>query len=219
MTTENCCHDGKSGSTCKKNVSKLVVHIHWKNRKKDVDGQVSKHQPSANRTTKPSTKMHEMFSNTQKPNFGSTHFLVKEAKTHSMDNKQVQEKLCTEAKENPVDALQFAIAFADGLKRQKSYGNISQESNVKVEPICAVSTSQQRECWRCGAGNFTLNLLSKCNAPNAMCNYCGRKGHLERVGKQKKKDTNPKIGKSRGLANVYKESIQKIVTTMKETSI
>ena len=34
-----------------------------------------------------------------------------------------------------------------------------------------------------------------------MCNYCGRKGHLERVCNQKKKDTNTKFGNSRGNGN------------------
>ena len=32
-----------------------------------------------------------------------------------------------------------------------------------------------------------------------MCNYCGRKGHLERVCNQKKKDSNLKVGNNRGI--------------------
>ena len=39
----------------------------------------------------------------------------------NMNNKQVQETLCTEPKGTPSEALQIAIAFEDGLKRQKSY--------------------------------------------------------------------------------------------------
>ena len=35
-----------------------------------------------------------------------------------MNNKKVQEKLCTEPKE-PEQALEFAIAFEEGVKRQK----------------------------------------------------------------------------------------------------
>ena len=69
-----------------------------------------------------------------------------------MTIKQVQEKLCTEPKETP--ALQFAIAFEDGLKRQKLYGYINQEPKVKEEPICAFSSNNTRECWRCGALNY-----------------------------------------------------------------
>ena len=104
-------------------------------------------------------------------------------------------------KKNSAEALQFATAFEDGLKRQKFYGYIRQEPKVREEPICAVSTSQQRECWRCGAGKLTLDHLSKCKAPNAMCNYCGRKGRLERVCNQTKKDTNTKFGNSRGIGS------------------
>ena len=116
----------------------------------------------------------------------------------NMINKQVHEKLCTEPNKNPAEALQFAIGFEDGLKRQKSYGYINQEMKNE-EPVCAINNNNQRECWRCGAGNFTLDHLSKCKAPNAMCNYCGRKGHLEKVCNEKKKDSNLKVGSSRGF--------------------
>ena len=136
-------------------------------------------------------------------NFGDqTESLVHDIFVLNMANKQVQEKLCTEPKETPAEALQFAIAFEDGLKRQKSYGYINQEPKVKEEPICAISSNNNtRECWRCGAGNFTLDHLKRCKAPEAMCNYCGRKGHLERVCNQKKKDTYPKNGKPRRFGN------------------
>ena len=68
-----------------------------------------------------------------------------------MANEQVQEKLCTEPKETPAEALQFAIAFEDELKREKSYGYIIQEPKVKEEPICAVSSSNPRVLeMRCG---------------------------------------------------------------------
>ena len=136
-------------------------------------------------------------------NFGDqTESLVHDIFVLNMANKQVQEKFCTEPKETPAEALQFAIAFEDGLKRQKSYGYINQEPKVKEEPICAISSNNNtRECWRCGAGNFTLDHLKRCKAPEAMCNYCGRKGHLERICNQKKKDTYPKNGKPRRFGN------------------
>ena len=64
--------------------------------------------------------------------FGNqTEGLVHDIFVLNMNNKQIQEKLCTESKENPAEALQFAIAFEDGLKRQKSYGYISQEPKIK----------------------------------------------------------------------------------------
>ena len=130
--------------------------------------------------------------------FGNqTEGLVHDIFVLNMINNQVQEKLCTEPKKNPAEALQFAIAFEDGLKRQKSCGYVSQEVKVEEEPTCAVSSSNTRECWRYGAGNFTLEHLSKCKALNAMCNYCGRKRHLERVCSQK--NSNLKFDNSRGF--------------------
>ena len=57
-----------------------------------------------------------------------------------MNNKKVQEKLCTEPKE-PEQALEFAIAFEEGVKRQKVYESHSSKtpkSNIKSEPVFAV---------------------------------------------------------------------------------
>ena len=57
--------------------------------------------------------------------------LVYDIFVFNMSNKQVQAKLCTEPKETPGEALQFAIAFEDGLKRQKTYGYIGQEPKIE----------------------------------------------------------------------------------------
>ena len=56
-----------------------------------------------------------------------------------MNNKKVQEKLCTEPRE-PEQALEFAIAFEEGVKRQKSYILQTTETpkNVKSEPVYAI---------------------------------------------------------------------------------
>ena len=56
-----------------------------------------------------------------------------------MGNKKVQEKLCTEPKE-PEQALEFDIAYEEGVKRQKSYGTqqattSSPKTVVKSEPF------------------------------------------------------------------------------------
>ena len=127
-------------------------------------------------------------------------------------NKQVQEKLCTEPKDKPLDVFRVAIAFEDGLKRQKTYDYISQEAKVKEEPVCTFSGNRQnnRECWRCGAGNFTLDHVKMCKTADAKCNYCGRKGHLERVCNQKRKDNTQQIAKSRanGVRDQFNKRVQ-----------
>ena len=130
----------------------------------------------------------------------------------NMSNKQVQEKLCTEPKDNPLDALQCAIAFEDGLKRQKTYGYFSQEAKVKEGPLCANSGNRQNngECWRCGAGNFTLDHVKIFRAADAKCKYCGRKGQLERVCNQRPKDNTQQFAKSRtnGVRYQFNKRVQ-----------
>ena len=72
-----------------------------------------------------------------KCDFGNqTEGLVYDIFVLNMGNKKVQENLCTEPKNNPAEALQFAIAFEDGLKRQRTYGFIIQEQKIKEEPVC-----------------------------------------------------------------------------------
>ena len=56
-----------------------------------------------------------------------------------MTNKKVQEKLCTKPRE-PEQALEFAIAFEKGIKKQKSYETQTTDSSkpsVKCEPVFA----------------------------------------------------------------------------------
>ena len=122
------------------------------------------------RKQKPSESLNQIWNalnglavNAVKCKFGDrSESLVHDIFVLNMANKQVQEKLCTEPKETPAEALQCAIAFEDGIKRQKSYGYINQEPRVKDEPVCAVSTSNSRECCRYCAGNFTLEHLKRC---------------------------------------------------------
>ena len=132
------------------------------------------------RKQKPTESLHQFWNALNglaaKGNFGNqTEGLVYDILVLNMSNEQVMEKLCTEPKETPAEALQFTIASEDRLKRQKTNGYIGQESDIKEEAICAVSGSSQnaRECWRRGAGNFTIEYLKFCRGPSAMCTHCG----------------------------------------------
>ena len=112
----------------------------------------------------------------------------------NMINKQVQEKLCTEPKDTPREALQFAVVFEEGLKRQKTIGQPSTSIKLKEEPVYAINKKpNDRESWRCGKGNFTSAHLNSCKGPETICNYCGLKGHFERCCNAKQKN---KIGKN-----------------------
>ena len=104
-----------------------------------------------------------------------------------MNNKKVQEKLCTEPKE-PDQALDFAIAFEEGVKRQKAYGTQLAETpktTIKSEPVYAVEKSNPRESYRCGEANFTMELVNFCMATNHRCKYCKLIGHLEKCCNKK----------------------------------
>ena len=104
-----------------------------------------------------------------------------------MNNKKVQEKLCTEPKE-PEQALEFALAYEEGIQRQKAYGTQAPESSkpaIKSEPVYAVEKTNPRECYRCGAGNFTMDHVNFCMATNHRCKFCQLMGHLEKCCNKK----------------------------------
>ena len=104
-----------------------------------------------------------------------------------MSNKKVQEKLCTEPKE-PDQALDFVIAYEEGVKRQKTYGMQAPETSktsVKSEPIYAVEKSKPRKCFRCGDQNFTMEHVNFCIATNHRCKYWKIVGHLEKCCNKK----------------------------------
>ena len=65
----------------------------------------------------------------------------------NMSNKQNQERLCTEPKEDPVATMHFVIGFEEILKRQKTIGQPSTPTIVKEEPVFVVSGQKvKREC-------------------------------------------------------------------------
>ena len=88
------------------------------------------------RKQKPTESLHQFWKILNglaaKCDFGSqTEGLVSDIFVLNMANKQIREKLCTEPKDNPNEALQFAIAFEDELRRQKTYGYIAQDQKQK----------------------------------------------------------------------------------------
>ena len=102
-------------------------------------------------------------------------------------NKKVQ-KLCTEPKE-PDQALEFAIAFEEGIRRQKASGvQVSADRakvSVKRETVFAVEKSNSRECFRCGEGNFTMEHVNFCMATNHRCKFWKFIGHVEKCCNKK----------------------------------
>ena len=107
---------------------------------------------------------------------------------YKISKKEIRKKLYTEPKDNPGEALIIHNCFRKQTEETKKL----LEHKSRAKHVCLLKMWQltdrhdTRECWRCSAGNFTLNHLKRCKEPDAMCNYCSRKCHLERVCSQKK---------------------------------
>ena len=82
-----------------------------------------------------------------------------------MHNKTVQERLCTEPKEQPQEALRFAIAFEEGISQQKSIGG---NTDIENEPVYAIDNKNRIPCTRCGL-ELVTNYLAVCKAKNEKC--------------------------------------------------
>ena len=87
---------------------------------------------------------------------GLTKSLVHDVFIVNMRNTAVQERLCTEPRDDPEDALKFAIAFEQGVQQKNNIGKVL---CIKEEPIFAVTKDTPRSCYRCGASNFKIEHL------------------------------------------------------------
>ena len=87
---------------------------------------------------------------------GQTGSLVYDIFILKMHKKAVQERLCTEPNTNPDEALQFALASEERVKRQASYGSQNRDPKleVKTEPISVCTITSDKVGFRCGASNF-----------------------------------------------------------------
>ena len=83
----------------------------------------------------------------------------------------------------------FSMPFpTKDIKRQKSMGVGLAESSkvaIKSEMVYAVDRVNERECSRCGVGNFTIQHIKRCPATNHKCEYCDIMGHMENCCNQK----------------------------------
>ena len=118
---------------------------------------------------------------------GLTETLVYDVFILNMRNAMVQERLLTEPKDSPEEALRFAIAYEQGVQQKRHIGKVV---CIKDEPIFAVEGT--RDCQRCGAKSFTMAHLKICKARNEKCNKCQKVGHFAKFCRTKRFDTRPK---------------------------
>ena len=119
-----------------------------------------------------------------------------------MQNKTVRKRLCTEPKDQPQDALQFAIAFEEVISPHKIF---VRGSEIKAEPVLAVERRQPRNpCTRCGF-KVSQNHLASCKAETEKYRNCGFTGHFARTCKR------PSVANSRGNGrNVSRGNMRRV---------
>ena len=131
---------------------------------------------------------------------GQVNNLIYDIFALNLHTKALQERLSTEPKGTPVEMLQFAVAFEEGLKRQASNEDCKLE--VKSEPISVSAITQTgKVCFRCRAHNFTSQHIPQCNAVKDKCRKCGNKGPFAQFYcKFKTRTSNP----PRSISNALK---------------
>ena len=94
-----------------------------------------------------------------------------------MNNKEVQQKLCTEPKDTIAETIQFAISYEEGAMHQKSFDKLD-KPNIEAEPneINNINTGVKRwgptkKCFRCEAP-FSPQHLKECKAIGITCIKC-----------------------------------------------
>ena len=112
----------------------------------------------------------------------------------NMNNKMLQQKLCTEPKDNPQEAFRFAVAYEEGISQHQTFESGRRE--IENEPVYAV-TERKNPCTRCGL-DFSQTHLALCREKNEKCRNCATLGHYARMSKR------PKSGNVRGRGNLGK---------------
>ena len=85
-----------------------------------------------------------------KCDFGvQTDSLITDTFIQNMNQKSVQQKLCTEPKNDPNEAFRFAIAYEEGINQHRANEGGSAIEEVENKPVCAVN-ERRNPCSRYG---------------------------------------------------------------------
>ena len=87
-----------------------------------------------------------------------------------MNNKTVQERLCTEPKNDPQEVFRFAVAYEEGVSQHKTYEGRNVYKEIKQEPVFALN-ERKNPCTRCGL-EFNNGHLAECKAKHEGCRNC-----------------------------------------------
>ena len=95
-----------------------------------------------------------------------------------MHNQAVQELLCTEPKGNPEEALFFAFAFEEVLKRQASYRECKLEAKSQPSSVCLI-TKTGKVYHRCGAHIFIPQYIPRSEPVKGKYGQCEITGRFD----------------------------------------
>ena len=107
-----------------------------------------------------------------------TNSLILDAFIQNINNETVQQRLCTDPKDIPDEALRFAVVFEEGISQLRSFGR--EVEKIKDEPICSNIERPQNPFTRCRL-EFVQNHLSTCEAKDEPRRNCGGIGHFARI--------------------------------------
>ena len=143
-----------------------------------------------------------------------TEGLIMDTFIQNMHNKTVRERLCTDPKEQPQEALRFAIVFEEGIIQQQSFtsGNVT-----KKKLVCAIENKNKNPCTRCG-WEFNQNHLSVWKANGENCRNWGVVGHFMRMCKIPKSGSFRGSGKSSQRGNFQRVNLIGQTTDQSEDS-
>ena len=124
----------------------------------------------------------------------------------NMNNKSVQQKLCTEPRDDPQEAFRFAVTYEEGINQHKEYEKPTKE--IKSETVYAVA-ERKNPCTRCGL-EFSQNHLAVCRAKNERCRNCSTIDHFARTCKC------PKSSNIKGRGNFTGKSVMRRVNLIEQ---
>ena len=116
----------------------------------------------------------------------------------NIKNTLVQERLFTEPKDNPEEALKCVVAFEQGAQQKKTIRVKTRK--IKEEPVFAVYKNS--ECYKCGEKPFTMGHQKICKAKNVECRNCGKTGHYARTCRMRQPETRQNKTNTRKKVNV-----------------
>ena len=124
--------------------------------------------------------LHKLAGLTAKCEFGQqTQSLVMDTFIQNMNNKIVQDQLCTEPKADSEEAFRFALAYKEGVNQHKTYEGRNAYKKIKQEPVF-VANERKIPCTRCGL-EYTNGLSAECKAKHELCRNCALLSHFPRM--------------------------------------